>query len=258
MHRQNLRPILRNSYLSGNSRLKTLILYADPRSGANNILKIAKAFLQGMNAKLPSSPSNPNGLNRRFTDSPSTQKKISITKIQINPCRGCFGCWEKNPGKCGVADNFNGIIEKFLEADLVLWCFPMFYYGAPSIMKIFNEQLKPYTRASQKRKLPPGQKHLILSIRSFNSEEINYGKEIKQFDLLFEGKYNYIFCPQGELFNIPQMKPLTDRYLQLAKRAGAEYAVHGKFSAKTAEQLSNPLLSGRDLVRIEKIRPKLI
>ena len=230
--------------------MKVLILHADPVSGANNILKLAKAFLLGMNQKLPS---------RRSTDKFAEKRKIRVAKAKINPCRGCYVCLERTPENCGVTDNMKKIIEMFLQAELVMWCFPMFYYGAPSIMKIFNEKLKPYalqTGSSKKRVLPASQKHIIVSVCSFNTEEKNYTKEIKQFDHLFAGKYHKIFCPQGELFNIPQMKPLTNKYLLFTKEAGTEYAALGKISAKTMAQLSKPLLSEQDLVKIEKIKKR--
>ena len=236
-----------------------LILHADPVSGASNILKLAKAFLLGMNQKLPVPAPNPKLQYRRSTDIPLEKRKIKIAKVRINPCRGCYVCLERTPDNCGVTDNMKKIIAMFLQAELVMWCFPMFYYGAPSIMKIFNEKLKPYALqagSSKKRVLPASQKHIIVSVCSFNTEEKNYTKEIKQFDFLFEGKYHKIFCSQGELFNIPQMKPLTTKYLKFTKEAGAEYAAYGKITAKTIAQLSKPLLSGEDLIKIEKINKR--
>ena len=55
-------------------------------------------------------------------------------------------------------------------------------------------------------------------------------------------KYETIFCAQGELFGIPQLKTLTDGYLETVRRAGSEYAGAG-ISPETRDGLLRPFLS---------------
>ena len=56
----------------------------------------------------------------------------------------------------------------------------------------------------------------------------------------FADKYETIFCGQGELFSIQELKERTDAYLAIVRKAGTEYAQGGKISEKVKLELSEP------------------
>ena len=56
-----------------------------------------------------------------------------------------------------------------------------------------------------------------------------------------KGKYETIFCGQGELFRVPQLAELTDNYLEIVRQAGQEFAENG-ISAEIRDKLKQPLL----------------
>jgi hypothetical protein len=144
------------------------------------------------------------------------------------------------------------LFQKLLKAELVIWSFPLYYYGVPSQMKAFiDRQLPgnmPYITEGEdgKPKHPSrfdlsAQKHILISTCGFFTVKNNFEALVKQFDIMFADKYEKILCPQGELFRIPQLTERTNEYLSFIKQAGAEYASIGKFSEETEEQLAKPL-----------------
>jgi hypothetical protein len=57
---------------------------------------------------------------------------------------------------------------------------------------------------------------------------------------LGEGSYTKLFCGQGELFRVPELKARTDRYLELVSDAGREFSLGG-ISDRTRVALEEPL-----------------
>ena len=51
----------------------------------------------------------------------------------IGFCTGCFGCQKK--GHCVIKDDANEITEKILEAEVVVWSTPIYYYEMSGQMK---------------------------------------------------------------------------------------------------------------------------
>ena len=60
------------------------------------------------------------------------------------------------------------------------------------------------------------------------------------------GQYESIFCGQGELFRVPELKARTDEYLECVRQAGREYAQKQAISEGMKEKLRE-LLYPRDV-----------
>jgi multimeric flavodoxin WrbA/putative sterol carrier protein len=206
-----------------------LVLNGSPRSEASNTMKLTTAFLEGMSGHYA--------------------ETVNISGECIEPCRGCFCCWEKTPGKCVIADDMETLLRKYREAELVIWSIPLYYFGAPSKMKAFMDRLLPLnlpfiSETTDGKPVHParydfeGQRHILISTCGFFTIESNYDALVKQFDILFGGSYTKILCPQGELFRVPEVRGRTDKYLELVKKAGAEYFSTGRFSEETENQLT--------------------
>ena len=221
--------------------MSILVLNGSPKADASNTMKLTNAFLEGLITG--DVINNVSGKNVEIID---------IAKMNIEACRGCFACWEKTPGKCCIADDMQNLFQKFLKAKLIIWSFPLYYYGAPSKIKAFMDRRLPanlpyITEGADGRPRHPlrfdlsAQRHILISTCGFFTVENNFEALVKQFDFMFEDRYVKIFCPQGELFRIPQLTERTNEYLSLVKQAGAEYASNGCFSAETEKQLAAPL-----------------
>lgn len=50
-----------------------------------------------------------------------------IEKNELAFCRGCFSCWFRSPGKCIIKDAMNGINDKSMSSDVVVYISPVVF-----------------------------------------------------------------------------------------------------------------------------------
>mgnify|MGYP000640701482 FL=1 len=84
-----------------------------------------------------------------------------------------------------------------------------------------------------------GKRHLLISTCGFYTAKNNYDSVTKLFDhVCGAGQYESIFCGQGELFRVPELKVRTDEYLECVRQAGREYAQKQEIAEGKAEGTS--------------------
>ncbi|MGL5434949.1 MAG: NAD(P)H-dependent oxidoreductase [Lachnospiraceae bacterium] len=213
--------------------MRGIIINGSPKGESSNSLRLADAFARGMGmAKIP---------------------VYHITRMNLQPCKGCFGCWRATPGRCVIRDDMDILLEEMKAADYIIWSFPLYYYSVPGILKnVIDRQLpllSPFMEESKSggsgahasRYDRSHQKHVLISTCGFYSPQNNYQAVYHMFDHML-GRHNYtdIFCGQGELFSVLQLAFRTDAYLQLVEQAGREYRA-GQITAATEEQLKELL-----------------
>ena len=92
-----------------------------------------------------------------------------------------------------------------------------------------------------------GKRHLLISTCGFYTAKNNDDSVTKLCDHgCGAGQYESIFCGQGELFRVPELKARTDEYLECVRQAGREYAQKQAISEGTKEKLRE-LLYPRDV-----------
>lgn len=215
--------------------MKILVLNGSPKGENSNTLKLTSYFLEGI------------------SEAAETELEIiDINKLNLRECKGCFCCWNKTPGKCVINDDMESIIQKQLEADVIIWSFPLYYFSLPSRLKmVIDRQLPmnlPFMESganSGGHKLRydmSGKRYVAISTCGFYTAQGNYTAVSEQFDRMY-GKdgYTAIFCGQGELFRVPELKKSTDSYLEAVKTAGKEFA-GGDISTETRSKLSELIL----------------
>jgi multimeric flavodoxin WrbA/putative sterol carrier protein len=215
--------------------LNILVINGSPKGEKSNTLKLTSAFIDGIN----------NAGNHPV-------EIITVSQKNIEPCRGCFCCWEKTPGKCIVADDMGGILEKYINADLIIWSFPLYYYSVPSKTKALIDRLLPanlpdiIARADGSAGHPcrynlQNQRHVLISTCGLFTIQNNYEALTAQIEIMFGGHFAKILCPEGELFRVPQLEERTNEYLSYVTRAGEEYIQQGGFSDTIQKKLDEPL-----------------
>lgn len=215
--------------------MNILVLNGSPKGEMSNTFKIASAFLDGLNA-----------------ESTNFVQTITISKARIEPCLGCYSCWTKTPGSCVINDEMANFMRKYIEADLIIWSFPLYYFGMPSKIKGFLDRLLPMNlpeiniSENGMSGHPPRydlshQRHILISTCGFFSAEGNYDALFRQFEIMFGDRLTKIICPEGELFRVPQLSARTDEYLSYVKNAGKEFSSNGRFSAETRSKLDEVL-----------------
>ena len=210
--------------------MNILVLNGSPKSENSNTMKLTQAFLDGAG----------------FADA----KIINVEELGIKGCTGCFSCWNKTPGKC-IFDDMNEILAKLIAADVVIWSFPLYVYSVPGKLKIFIDRRLPLSLPFMSGEKESGshparydmthQRHVVISTCGFWTTKGNYDSVIPMFDHMYgAGNSEKIFCGQGELFRVPELKARTDEYLELVRDAGREFA-RGGISVQTQTALAEPL-----------------
>ena len=158
--------------------MKILLINGSPKGKRSNSLKLAHSFIEGI-----------------IENGEVSIDKLNISKMNIEPCRGCFSCWKATPGKCIINDDMPMVIEKEVEADILIWSFPLYYFNVPGILKnLIDRQLPMYlpfmsenedgigSGAHESRYDLKGRRHVLISTCGFYSSEGNYDSVTKMFD----------------------------------------------------------------------------
>lgn len=201
--------------------VNVLVINGSPKLEKSNTYRLTTAFLEGM-----------------IQHSPKEVVVLHTKRLQIKPCLGCFTCWSKTPGKCCLQDDMTDVIVKILWADVIIWSFPLYYFGVPGPLKnLMDRQLPmtlPFMRAEAESGGHPsrydmsGKRHVIISTCGFYTARGNYDGVNAMFDhLCGKGNYTAIYCGQGELFRVPELRERTDAYLAIVRRAGLEFCGDG-------------------------------
>ena len=211
--------------------MNILVLNGSPKGERSNTVKITNAFLDGINT------TQENNINL-----------VNISQKKIEHCLGCYICWKKTPGICIIDDDMSELIKMYINSDLIIWSFPLYYFGMPSKIKAFLDRLLPTSLPSINIKENqscghPGrydlshQMHLLISSCGFYSVKGNYDALFKQFEIMFGKKLSKIICPEGELLNVPELSGRINSYLSDVRAAGKEYFQHKSFSEETLHKL---------------------
>lgn len=228
--------------------MKILLINGSPKGKRSNSLKLAYSFIEGFK----------NGC----TDDEESISidELHVASMNIAACKGCFACWQKTPGICCIKDDMQKVIGKLIDADLILWSFPLYYFNVPGILKnLIDRQLPmslPFMSSKQNgygsgshdsRYDMESKRHVLISTCGFYSAVGNYDSVLRMFDhFLGKGNYTTIFCGQGELFRVKELSARTDEYLSTVKCAGSEYAMTGTISKET-DAILHTLLYSRDV-----------
>ena len=93
---------------------KVLIIETSLRANSNSD-KLAESFAEGAKA------------------AGNDVEIVSLKGKNIGFCTGCFGC--QKIGHCVIKDDANEITEKILDAEVVVWSTPIYYYEMSGQMK---------------------------------------------------------------------------------------------------------------------------
>jgi len=214
--------------------VNVLLINGSPKGSRSNTYRLSSAFIDGL----------------KDGGQVTVEEKI-ISRLDIKPCIGCFGCWNKTPGKCCLMDDMADVIEKILWADLVIWSFPLYYFGLPGPLKNMIDRQLPMSLPFMNTQAESGghpsrydqshKRHVVISTCGFYTAKGNYDGVNAMFDhMVGKGNYTAIFCGQGELFRVKELAERTDEYLRYVRAAGQEYA-NGGISAATRQKLDQLL-----------------
>lgn len=213
--------------------MKILVFNGSPKGECSNTLQMTKAFCEGIAQAVQ-----------------AQLEIVSVYQREIQDCRGCFRCWSATPGICCLQDDMAGIISKILEADLIIWSFPLYYFSLPSRCKALMDRLLPMNLPFMSQAEAGGhpsrydlsqKRYAVISTCGFYTPQGNYDAVNAQFDRLYgKNGYTALYCGEGELFRVPELQKRTQEYLDIVRQAGKEFAA-GAITPQTREHLSQLL-----------------
>lgn len=220
--------------------MNILAINGSPKGERSNTWRLTSAFMEGIGAHEKST-----------RDQAPSIETLHIGDLNIKPCLGCFSCWSKTPGTCCLHDDMQTIIDKMLWADVIIWSFPLYYFGVPGPLKnLIDRQLPmslPFMTAESECGGHPSRydmsskRTVVISTCGFYTAQGNYDCVTGLFDRLCgKGDYTELFCGQGELFRVKELSERTDEYLSWVGKAGEEFA-SGSITQKTRAQLNQNL-----------------
>lgn len=218
--------------------MKILVFNGSPKGERSNTWQLTKAFLAGMGE----------------SGEAVEVREVSVGGLSIRPCLGCFSCWSRTPGQCCISDDMGQVIENLLWADVTIWSFPLYYFSVPGPLKnLIDRQLPmvlPFmaedggetgSGSHPARYDMSGKRTVVISTCGFHTAAGNYDGVCSLFDhICGKGRYTTIFCGQGELFRVPDVRKRTEEYLGSVRQAGREYMTGG-ITEETRANLDRPL-----------------
>lgn len=110
---------------------KVLILSGSPRNGGNSDI-LCDEFMKG--AK----------------EAGNEVEKIRVAAKKIAPCSACYYCRD-NGGKCVHKDDMAEILDKMLEADVIVMASPVYFYSIDAQLKaVIDRAMAKWTKIKNK------------------------------------------------------------------------------------------------------------
>lgn len=101
---------------------KVLIIAGSPRKNGNSDI-LAEQFAKGAE------------------EAGNEVEIVYLREKKINYCIGCLVCQTK--GECFQKDDANSLLPKMMEADVVCFSCPVYYYSVCGQMKVFLDRMNP-------------------------------------------------------------------------------------------------------------------
>ncbi len=172
--------------------MKVLALLGSPRKKGNTDL-LLDAYLKGIEA----------------SGKGAEVSKVYLHEKNIRNCAACDACHVVNIGKCVIQDDMQALYPEFIEADVVIYATPVYWWSVSSQLKSFMDRC--YALGSVEDSFA-GKKAVLLL--TYGGELPNKGPEIVR--VCFEE-----ICDYKEMDLIDVYGVCTDEYMPVAENAAA-------------------------------------
>ena len=224
--------------------MKVLAINGSPKGKKSCTDKILQPLLNGMQEK------------------GASKETVYLAHKKIHNCIGCFSCWFKTPGKCVFNDDMEALFKKFIDADLIIFGTPLYFFTMSGLLKNFLDRLLPLALPFMKKSQtglithPPRypekpKKYFLVSPCGF--PELDHFDSliatIKQIAKAGECEYlGEIVRPSAEMMEIPQFHEIKKSYLDVLKQAGRELIEKNKIDKETHKKLHRAWITPDDFM----------
>ncbi|MBI5582732.1 MAG: NAD(P)H-dependent oxidoreductase [Deltaproteobacteria bacterium] len=222
--------------------MKVLALNASPRGGGQSKTEfLLNLLVQGME------------------ESGAAVEVVALRQKKINYCAGCFTCWTKTPGVCIHQDDMTKeLFPKWLEADLVVYAFPLYHYTVSAAMKTFIERTLPValpffeqegeeTHHPLRRDFP---KAVFLSVAGFPEMSV-FDQLSAYIRFLFgfrtESLVAELYRPAAESLVLPFFQEKAHEIREAFVQAGREIVQQGSVAPETMALLTQDFIEDKEM-----------
>ncbi len=221
---------------------KILLINGSPKGKSSNTRKITNAFLTGLNK-----------------DNSYTIEEIMCSQAHIEECRGCFSCWRNEQGTCVIKDDMQELISKYIEADMIIWSFPNYFYGMPSTCKKFMDRLislyspflvKKDTNISyhpHRTDIKQRPVFVFCTCGYYNTKSNTEALQ-KEFELIYGNNCTSVFIPEGQLFSNNFLSYRYNALYELLEQFGCSYAENGYVNESQLIEINKAVLEIDDFI----------
>jgi multimeric flavodoxin WrbA len=220
--------------------MKILAINGSPRGKKGNTFIMVESFLAGAKA------------------AGAETEHVLLAERQIEPCKGCFSCWLKTPGKCVIKDDMTEMLEKIkTKPDIVVFATPLYVFNVTGLMKNFMDRTVPLADphfdkdesglCSHASKNSYGPKLVVISNCGFPEQE--HFKALHGFFEIYAQQSHgkllaEIYRGQGGILNNDSLllRPFISHYKKLLETAGSEIVKNEKLSDDLIAKLNKPLV----------------
>ncbi len=129
-------------------------------------------------------------------------ERINITGYDVRGCLGCDHCQRRSDGpNCSQKDDAPRLLERILQADLVVYASPVYAWGFSAQLKALMDRhycLVKWDDENHSRSLAAGKRMMLLVTCGGSAEE--------NTDLIFEAfrrEVAYLKCEAAGLYAVP-------------------------------------------------------
>lgn len=90
---------------------------------------------------------------------------LKLGTMDIQPCRGCFGCWQETPGRCLIHDDAEQMLAAVAPAELLILITPITWGGCSSELKKGMDRIIPLLLpffSHQRREVRHSPRYLVV------------------------------------------------------------------------------------------------
>lgn len=228
--------------------MKVLVVNGSPKGPKSNTMQMTNAVLKGL----------------KETNPEAEIELLTVKDMDIKPCMGCMSCWGKTAGQCVINDVMQDVHVKFMNADVIIYSFPLYFFGMPGPMKTFVDRIMPLMETYKGKVRDIGddafhefrydmgdKKYYVISSCGYGRTYEIYDALIKEFNFIYgKGRYQALLCPQSEMFAIPPMVNQINEYLKRFTEIGKVMGKGEDIPQDMIDYASQPMIPQRALEKL--------
>lgn len=137
--------------------------------------------------------------------------QVFLQEKQIEPCRGCYTCIEKN-SSCVIEDDMQELYSRIIAADVLIFATPIYWWSISAQLKTFVDRFCPLTIEDLK-----GKKFVLLM--TYGMAQPNTGPQMVED--MFQEIWDHFQVDFAQTYST-----CTEQYIPVAENKEAQEAAY--------------------------------